>query len=240
MTFDMIKVENFKKKWEGRPLCKLFPYQHYLAEPFMDAFGDTILDCIRAGSPIYVEFLEGARKGTIGRLKLDENILKPLYPERYNRHPNQGFRPYTVFRNLDKWTIEFDDGKSFTISTNAKTVECGDVVIRFDVEKTQSIFTRKIKDPTENVNIPKIYDHFGVQIEPDKVILVIQGQSPYTELRFAKVLSISPKGTVKIELMKTRKNHRTETMNRQNISPSNAIVFDKTVGSRFFKSRLSL
>ena len=179
------------------------------------------------GGNVYVEFQDGARKGTVGRLNIKPEDCESLY-----RKIEVGLYEGNYEITQRDWEIVFDDTEK-TIGIKIERQKPLKWRLHFGQMETKWVFTTKERPKVD----PKILkDHFGEEIKVDQVVMFMHGKGNDYEVRFGKVKRISEKGTVWIEAFATMADHKVEIFNH-GIHPKNIFILD---GDQSIKDRAML
>ena len=160
---------------------------------------------LEKGGKVFIEFTEGARKGTIGELQITAEECEGLYVER-----KTGLGTFHYLTKLD-WIV-VAEGKEVkitidTASSGAKRYFPG--IMRFGDVETVWAYESKARPKVEPITLK---DHFGVTLEVGQVVLFMHGKANDYETRFGKIKRISDKGTLWIEAFRTREHHKVEEL----------------------------
>lgn len=198
---------------DGAPFYRLFPRSvndHYRIVSIMR----TLKVYLEKGNEIFFEFTDGARKGTIGRLKVNASEVESLYINENRKH---------IGCQKTTWELVFDDRK------NVVKLEPGwdqklPGVLRFNCEATVWSYTSKARDKEDDA---ELYDHFGVLLAVGQLVMFPEGRKGAVHTRFGYIKNITAKGTIKVESVKTRPGHRKVEDNLSpTIYPSDLVVLD--------------
>lgn len=179
---------------------------------------------------IYVEFTDGARKGTIARWDIDSAQALELYA---TTNLASYYRDYAKINIPLKFV--FDD-RDTVITLDSKNFPA---VLLFGSRPTNWVFTRNAK---QHFDPPEMFDHFGTLLEVGQLIMAPVGTKGYMSTRFAKIVNISERGTIKVQTIKSRKGHREEISNLSpTISSHDIIVIDSmNMEDKLMIAKLSL
>lgn len=208
-------------KFEGKKPESLFPARNsdsYRQKDIMP----QLKTYLEAGNKIWVEFTEGARKGSIGRLDIKAEELTDLYKVVCTGRGEELEMTKTV------WDIVFDDRDNVVKAEyhGWQSFWPNGVRLRFDLEGTKWAYTTKAKPEVE---AKKLYDHFGVLLEVGQLVIFPEGRKGDVHTRFGYITNITPKGTIKVESIETRQGHeKTEENISPTIYPSDLVVIDGT------------
>lgn len=222
-----LTIDEIKERFEGSRVWEVLP--HGRRDLGFRTITEINLEALlKSGESMFYEIESGPRKGSIGRFVLPDSVHKLYNVVTANDTRRDGALTLAFDGRND---VVFDgvvNGKSRPNLPDGK--------IRFDVPAT--VWSYKTKQKDKEV-IPEFKDHFGKVIEVGQVVLLMVGRSGYQHMRFAKIKRISAAGTIWVDLMKTRENHRAET-SRLGINPVDLIVLDGDIREKAMVARLSL
>jgi hypothetical protein len=208
-------------KFEGKSPAYLFPSRTSDTYKIKDVMRH-LKTYLEAGNKIWVEFTQGARKGTIGRIDIKAEEVTDFY------QVVRTGRGEELEMSKKVWDIVFDD-RDNVIKVEYQGWQSfwpKGVVLRFDLEGTTWAYTTKAKPEVE---AKKLYDHFGVLLEVGQLVIFPEGRKGDVHTRFGYITNITPKGTIKVESIKTRQGHaKTEENISPTIYPSDLVVIDGT------------
>lgn len=171
------------------------------------------------GGHVFVEFTEGARKGSIGRINITPKDCVDLYaPVR------SGLGEKQQITKLD-WEIVWDDRPNkVKIKLEYWGANKWPGKLRFDV--TETVYAYETK-PVEKKAEKILFDHFGVQLEVGQHVIYPHGLKGSLDTRFGIIEKISAAGTITVKPIKTRKGHDDElTKVSPGMSSSDIVVLD--------------
>jgi hypothetical protein len=171
------------------------------------------------GGQIFIEFTEGARKGSIGRLNITPQDCVDLYAP-----VKTGLGDKMQITKIN-WEIVFDDRPNkVKIKLEYWGANKWPGILRFDVTETLFVYETK---PVEKKADKVLFDHFGVQLEVGQHVIYPHGLKGSLDTRFGIIEKISAAGTITIKPIKTRKGHDDEsTKMTPNMSSCDIVVLD--------------
>lgn len=189
---------------------------------------------LEEGGKVFIKIKTGARKGTIGRLD-----IKPEDIDTWTECKT-GYGE-TLRTTIKEWRIVFDDRDNvikvgFGSACTFKWP--GDLITDYD-GPTVFCYEKKEKPKAEPV---KMYDHFGVPLEVGQTVLFMHGKGQVSNMenRIGTIQRISDKGTIWVETIITRKDHKKEVVS-QGIYGTDMFVLDGTdLKSKALMARLAV
>lgn len=196
----------YGEDFEGKSARHLFPTSDNSRAKDRMKYG--LKKYLTEGGKVFIEFTEGARKGTIGELIISADDCDGLYEER-----KTGLGTFHYLTKLE-WEV-VAEGKTIKIAidrsarTGIKRYFPG--VLHFGEVETKWAYETKEKPKVEPV---KLRDHFGTELEVGQVVLFMHGKQNTYHNRFGKIHRISDKGTIWVEMFKTRPEHKNEIVDK--------------------------
>ena len=202
-----------EKPLDGDSFYRLFPRSvsdHYRISAVMR----SLKTYLENGNEIFFEFTSGARKGAIGRLNVKADEVENLYINENRQYINC---------QRHSWELVFDDRKNVVKLEPAWDQKLPGV-LRFNCPETVWAYATKER-PKEDA--ATLYDHFGVLLAVGQLVMYPEGRKGDVHTRFGYIKNITPKGTIKVESIKTRKGHtKVEDNISPTIYPSDLVVLD--------------
>jgi len=158
------------------------------------------------GGRVFIEITKGARKGTIGELVIPSTDVNELWADRVKT----GMGEYRRCK-VDEWHLKFDDRENVIKISKDRWDYKWNGILRFNCEGTVWVYETKEKPKVEPV---KLFDHFGTPLEAGQVVLFQHGKQNTYHNRFGKIKRISDKGTIWVEMFKTRPEHTAEVVDK--------------------------
>ena len=224
-----MSISDQLKKYEGIATDTLIPAYHHDSMEHFHRY--HLKPYLEAGGKIFVEFTEGARKGTIGELQITAGeLLTTLYsPLRRGST--------TRIRRLE-WEI-IAEGKTIKLKYEAHYGAKNNLpgILHFGEHETRWVFTTKAPKPPEPAKV--LYDHFGLQLEVGKLVLYPNGRKGDLSTRFGHITKITPAGTITIKPIKTRPAHKNDEIKvSPTVAASDLIILEDDLKSKVLMAKL--
>ena len=188
------EFEKFITSWYGNPDSTRMHnilYRVSLNSDLSNKFMKTLREHIQQGERVYVEYINSARKGTIGYLDLTvENIDRIFRTDHVRKHFCDRYLSWTD----GPINIKFD-GRQNTITAfdGVKNYLCGDLdklEFRFNVA-CNWVYTTKARPKVAPV---EVFDNFGMPLTVGQTVIAVKSNT--SDITIGDITRISNKGSV--------------------------------------------